>query len=339
MWDSKFLYVFLYLMGFCLSDVFAQPAIVQDWSWIENERGEEVSESYPEEIDYELYASHPELRVIGVDAYDKNGVLVGRHSIGIDENHLLEEIQKDYIQRVSIDDYKKDKYNFSRENIFAQNYVKFSLGLTKQKPQYNAQALNIAERYLRQLHNDHIGEAHCFTDIIRITDTSFVVMLGDEDEMPNCPYLVEYKNDGKYFSKYSFKLCWDYEEGVMEGQEDKKEHLDSNVINEAESKEEPQIYKEEPPTPTFDIHEFLRKKLKYPKVALENNISGKVIVEFCVEIDGTISGIRICSTPDMSLAKEAERVVSLMPKWNPGKINGEIAKVKMTMPITFKPNY
>ena len=66
------------------------------------------------------------------------------------------------------------------------------------------------------------------------------------------------------------------------------------------------------------------------------NIQGRVICTFVVERDGSVSDIRIAKSVDPSLDKEAVRVVSAMPRWIPGRQNGQNVRVKYTLPVTFR---
>ena len=82
--------------------------------------------------------------------------------------------------------------------------------------------------------------------------------------------------------------------------------------------------------------EYLAKNIKYPVVAEENGIQGKVIVTFVVERDGSITDVKVVKSVDPSLDKEASRVVKSMPKWQPGKQNGSAVRVKYTVPVQFR---
>ena len=84
------------------------------------------------------------------------------------------------------------------------------------------------------------------------------------------------------------------------------------------------------------LMQYLSKNIKYPPFAEENNIQGRVICTFVVERDGSVSDIRIARSVDPSLDKEAIRVVSGMPKWIPGRQNGQSVRVKYTLPVTFR---
>ncbi len=80
---------------------------------------------------------------------------------------------------------------------------------------------------------------------------------------------------------------------------------------------------------------FLNSTVKYPLIAVENNIEGKVIVQFVVEKDGSITNVEVVKSVDPSLDREAKRVISAMPKWNPGYQSGKPVRVKYTVPVNF----
>ena len=84
------------------------------------------------------------------------------------------------------------------------------------------------------------------------------------------------------------------------------------------------------------LMQYLSSHIKYPAIAEENGIQGRVICTFVVERDGSITDVRIAKSVDPSLDKEAMRVVSSMPKWIPGKQNGSAVRVKYTLPVTFR---
>jgi protein TonB len=85
-----------------------------------------------------------------------------------------------------------------------------------------------------------------------------------------------------------------------------------------------------------ELMAFLSKNIKYPVVAEENGVQGRVIVTFVVEKDGSITDVKVVKSVDPSLDKEAMRVVKSMPKWIPGKQNGAAVRVKYTVPVTFR---
>jgi protein TonB len=84
------------------------------------------------------------------------------------------------------------------------------------------------------------------------------------------------------------------------------------------------------------LMDFLRNNVKYPVVAQENGVQGRVVVAFVVEKDGSISDVHVLKSVDPSLDREATRVVKSMPRWQPGKQNGSAVRVKFNVPVSFK---
>lgn len=81
--------------------------------------------------------------------------------------------------------------------------------------------------------------------------------------------------------------------------------------------------------------QFLAKNVKYPVEAIEKKISGRVMISFIVEKDGSLSNVEVLKNVDPALDAEAVRVVKSMPKWEPGKQRGHVVRVKYTLPVTF----
>lgn len=84
------------------------------------------------------------------------------------------------------------------------------------------------------------------------------------------------------------------------------------------------------------LQAFLSSNTKYPVVAQENGVQGRVTVSFVVERDGSITDVRVVRSVDPSLDREASRVVRSMPRWSPGKQNGSAVRVKYTVPVVFR---
>lgn len=84
------------------------------------------------------------------------------------------------------------------------------------------------------------------------------------------------------------------------------------------------------------LMQYLRNNIHYPSVAEENGIQGRVTVVFVVEKDGSISNVKVGKSVDSSLDKEALRVIRAMPRWNPGRRNGELVRVRYAIPVTFR---
>ncbi|MFL2612480.1 MAG: energy transducer TonB [Flavobacteriaceae bacterium] len=84
-----------------------------------------------------------------------------------------------------------------------------------------------------------------------------------------------------------------------------------------------------------EIQKHINKNFRYPEIAQEMGIQGRVFVQFTIQKDGSISGIRTRG-PDKNLEKEANRIISKLPRMTPGKQRGRPVRVPFSIPITFK---
>ncbi|MBD9180426.1 MAG: energy transducer TonB [Odoribacter splanchnicus] len=96
-----------------------------------------------------------------------------------------------------------------------------------------------------------------------------------------------------------------------------------------------QIVEDVPTFPFGDVSKWIAKNVKYPQIAAENNIQGKVFMNFVIEKDGSITDVKVLRGVDPALDKEAIRVIKSMPKWKPGKQRGKPVRVSFNLPITF----
>ena len=81
---------------------------------------------------------------------------------------------------------------------------------------------------------------------------------------------------------------------------------------------------------------WVMERIRYPQIAQENNITGRVLLQFVVERDGSLTNIQVLQTPDSSLSDEAIRVLKTSPKWTPGKQGNKMVRVKYTLPVEFR---
>lgn len=94
--------------------------------------------------------------------------------------------------------------------------------------------------------------------------------------------------------------------------------------------------------PTFQggdlitFNRWVMSQIRYPEIAQQNGIQGRVLVKFIVEIDGSLSNIKVIQSPDTSLTAEAVRVISNSPKWEPGRQRNDPVRVMFTMPVNFR---
>jgi len=91
--------------------------------------------------------------------------------------------------------------------------------------------------------------------------------------------------------------------------------------------------------PTVEFRKYISDNMKYPQIAIENGISGKVIVQFVVNTQGKVTDAVIAGSVDPALDKEALRVILSSPSWTPGKQRGKAVKVAFYFPINFILNY
>ena len=118
-----------------------------------------------------------------------------------------------------------------------------------------------------------------------------------------------------------------------------REHKDEIVV---EEKHEPEkLFTAVEQMPQFpggekELYKYVGDHLRYPTMAAENGIQGRVTVQFVVQKDGSIGEVKVIRGKDPDLDKEAVRVVKSLPKFIPGKMNGQAVNVWFTLPITFK---
>ena len=157
--------------------------------------------------------------------------------------------------------------------------------------------------------------------------------------------LVKEENQIKQMDKLDDKVAVG-----TENHEGTKDRNVEAVRNDIAVNTPPPAPKEEVTNKVFDVVEvmpsfpggqgalmsYLSSHTKYPVVAQENGVQGRVTVSFVVERDGSITDVHVVRSVDPSLDREAARVVSSMPNWQPGKQNGSAVRVKFNVPVQFK---
>ena len=121
-------------------------------------------------------------------------------------------------------------------------------------------------------------------------------------------------------------------------EEEKKQPVAKEEVKQTEEEVIFQVVEQMPEFPggMSEAMMFLAKNIKYPVAAQQAKIEGRVIVQFVVGKDGSISDVHTVRSVSPELDAEAIRVVSMMPKWNPGKQRGKAVPVSYTMPIMFR---
>ena len=128
----------------------------------------------------------------------------------------------------------------------------------------------------------------------------------------------------------------------MEATNDTEYDFTSMIGDDEEEIEEEEVFYivEDMPTfnggdPATEFRKYIAQNLRYPEIAAENGISGRVIVQFAVSRNGQVVDAVVVRSVDPALDKEAIRVVMSSPKWTPGKQRGKAVKVLFTFPINF----
>lgn len=136
----------------------------------------------------------------------------------------------------------------------------------------------------------------------------------------------------------------DVQETTIQSSEENNQAVEFKYVAPVVEEEEPEeaeifmVVEEMPEFPggMAECLKFLGKNIKYPTIAQENGVQGRVIVQFVVNQDGSIVDPVVVRSVDPYLDKEALRVIKTMPKWKPGKQRGKAVRVKYTVPVTFK---
>lgn len=119
-----------------------------------------------------------------------------------------------------------------------------------------------------------------------------------------------------------------------------REYKDEVIVEEKKPEPE-QVFQSVEQMPQFpggeaELMKYIADHLRYPTMAAENNIQGRVVVQFVVTKTGAIGEVKVVRSRDVDLDKEAVRVVKSLPKFIPGRMNGQPVNVWYTLPINFK---
>ena len=223
-------------------------------------------------------------------------------------------------------------------NEFSEGKDEFQVGFTS-----DFNDIVIARPFLLLLHKED-NEYKAYTPDPKITNLSAI---------NNSLKLVQ-KEDLLFLREY-FQLFWNpnkgsvadqYKESTSEVGNETSQSADNHssvfdVLSKSHSDSNSKVYDAVDEMPQFPggpsaFFEYLSKAIRYPAAAEENGIQGRVMCSFVVEQDGSISNVKVIKSIDPSLDKEAKRVISSMPKWNPGKMNGTPVRVNYSAPVTFR---
>jgi protein TonB len=120
-----------------------------------------------------------------------------------------------------------------------------------------------------------------------------------------------------------------------------REHKEEIIVEEKHEPVKEEIFTAVEQMPQFpggegELLKYISTHIKYPTMAAENNIQGRVVVKFVVQKDGKVGEVVVLRGQDPDLDKEAVRVVKTLPNFIPGKMNGQAVSVWYTLPINFK---
>ena len=135
-------------------------------------------------------------------------------------------------------------------------------------------------------------------------------------------------------------------EDIIASNDDQTEFVDITEVENFVVEEEPEeeapfmVVEDMPEFPggTAALLEYLKKNIKYPNICRENNIQGRVLIQFIVNKDGSIVDPEVVKPVNPYLDKEALRVIAGMPAWKPGSQRGKAVRVKFTVPVNFRLN-
>lgn len=151
------------------------------------------------------------------------------------------------------------------------------------------------------------------------------------------PQIVAVSDDKEI--EYEIEIDLDMEADEELVVQETEEIILEEVMEEEEAPEEIFMIVEDPAEPIGGYQEFyafVSKELKYPRKALEVNISGKVFIKFVVDKDGSLTSLEIARGIGFGCDEEAIRVLGKAPKWKPAKQRGRLVKQQMIIPIHFK---
>lgn len=163
------------------------------------------------------------------------------------------------------------------------------------------------------------------TEIAVVDDDEVVEEIKSQDELKESTTAIGSTDFDK--GTDDLTVVREYKDEVIV--EEKKEDLDTKVFQSVEQM--PQF-----PGGDVELMKYINSHIKYPTMAMENNIQGRVVVQFVVTKNGSIGEVKVLRSRDKDLDNEAVRVVKSLPNFIPGKMNGQPVNVWYTLPVTFK---
>lgn len=228
----------------------------------------------------------------------------------------------------------ESQYSLENHNFEISLYAPFS-----------SKVLSTGSTYFKAITNDAKFSSEHFVTPEIDEDTALkietsdcaVVFVGNLKEMPfEADYLdgfrltprevyIANKKTGEIYMHYT----------VREEQETQGTNVQSQTTTKSDKDDRVLVIGESQPVFNGNINMWLAQNLQYPETAVENGIQGRVVVQFVIRSDGSVSDAKVVRGIDPELDREAIRVVMSMPKWTPGMSNGKPVNVLFKMPINF----
>jgi len=310
---------------------------IKEWEFLYTDNREPHYDSYPYRVNYYVYSNAPQYKVKFNDSeeitnvYDKNGRLVYVPMLMRNYSDL-----KNIKRMVYLKDFQNNKYGIKSQSARTLEHLKQTL--------YKVDGLNLcynnwffdskAKDYIEQLETDHSEEFGYVYMIERISNVSFrVVYIHELTLKPSHCAIISYKTGKEPYTIECITTLTTIPSNIPPCYKLSTIETDENRTDE--------VFYVVEQMPSFPgglgaVMNYLSSNIKYPVIAEENGIQGRVIVQFVVGKDGSISNVHVAKSVEPSLDKEAVRVAKSMPKWIPGKQNGQAVNVKYTLPVTFR---
>ena len=154
------------------------------------------------------------------------------------------------------------------------------------------------------------------------------------EEVPVAPSANEEQATARQASEEQVSETSIEEQVENEPEEVEEETLENTLVEESVFDAVEQM--PEFPGGRDQLNKYYERNLRDPEVAIENGIQGRVIVQFIVNTDGSISDATVIRSVDPACDEEALRVINSMPHWTPGQTNGKNVRVRYTLPVTFR---
>lgn len=310
---------------------------IKEWEFLYTDNRKPHYDSYPYRVNYYVYSNAPQYKVKFNDSkeitnvYDKNGRLVYVPMLMRNYSDL-----KNIKRMVYLKDFQNNKYGIKSQSARTLEHLKQTL--------YKVDGLNLcynycffdskAKDYITQLETDHREEFGYVYMIERISNVSFrVVYIHELTLKPSHCAIISYKTGKEPYTIECITTLTTIPSNIPPCYKLSTIETDENRTD--------KVFDEVEQMPSFPgglsaLMNYLSSNIKYPVIAEENSIQGRVVVQFVVGKDGHISDVRVAKSVDPSLDKEAVRVVKGMPKWIPGKQDGQAVTVRYTLPVTFR---